>query len=419
MKHEITKKWRVLTSILAMTLIGVMFSTSAALADMAAGVSISNIANVDWAENTGAAVPSNAVVVTVNLVPNLAWDDGSLAPSYEQTIVPGAGVSYTMDLLNLSNGSATVTLNDDTPTPGTNLNNDANFTATPTTTVPANDLTLVGTVASGPATDTGGGTWTIPVYNLDTADLNVGITRIHINGVTGTYYVVAAGSDATNLVITSAGDPGVVVGDQIGEVLEITYAGTVATLPDTSLVGIHDHALTAASGTASDQISSDGNDGAGNDWRTLVAVSDLTITKYVRNDTAAVVGATTPTDDGFGTYGTSYYRSGVTGDPGDVLEYLIIVSNGGSGVATDVVVTDAIPTTYVNLDQATVDIDTNGDGTFNLTDAILTNDAASYAAPNLTVYAGVGGTFVGPPATTGGTVAAGATTAIIFQVQIK
>lgn len=422
MQSRFTQLTGTLLGILVVAFIGVTLSTTSAHALLAAGTSIDNQATVSY--NEGADVTSNTVSTTVNLVSGLVWDDTSLSPVTQSVSPGGTIIDYTVDLLNTGNGTTAVTLNDNTVN-GANLNADSAFTTSPTI---AANLNLVGTIASGPGVF-GGVTTDIPVYNIDVAELEVGVTRIHINGVTGSYFTVAAGSTATNLVVTGDAS-GIVAGDQIGEVINITYSGDAATLAS-GTSGTHDHALEAtddvggglnADGNtaASDTVESNADGGAGTDWVTTIAIGVLTIDKYVRNVTNPVAGATSIPYDG-----NTYYQTGVTGnsDPdgagpgvGDTLEYLIVITNAGPGDATNVSVADAI-STYLSLSTATIDIDTNGDGTFDVTDAI-TNDAASFASPNLTVYPGAGGVA---STTTGGTVAFDATptTAIRFQVVIQ
>jgi hypothetical protein len=79
----------------------------------------------------------------------------------------------------------------------------------------------------------------------------------------------------------------------------------------------------------------------------------LTVTKYVRNVTIAVAGAgqlipNPPINGGAATF----YQSGVNGKPGDVLEYLYVISNTGTGTVKAVVATDAVPN-YTTLRNST------------------------------------------------------------------
>jgi len=45
----------------------------------------------------------------------------------------------------------------------------------------------------------------------------------------------------------------------------------------------------------------------------------------------------------------NYYPAGVTAKPGDILEYILVSTNSGSGPVSAAVVTDVLPTTYVTL----------------------------------------------------------------------
>ncbi len=415
MRSTFTQRTGSLLGIAIVALLGVSLATTSAHALLAAGTTISNTAHVDWAEDaTATGVDSNQVDVTVNLVSGLVWDDTSLTP-VTATVAPGGAVSYAVDLLNTGNGTTTVSLTDNTADAG--VNGDSAFSTSPTT---AANLTLVGTVASG-AGVFGGATTTIPVYNLDVAELEVGVTRIHVNGATGTYYTVAAGSTATSLVVT--GDASAVAaGDQLGEVVNITYSGTAATLAAPPASGTHDHSLTATddvggglnadgNAAASDTVQSDADGGAGTDWVTTVAVGTLSINKYVRNNTTAGHNPAAAADITFAT--VDYWQTGVTGDTGDTLEYLVVISNTGAGAATNVIMTDTLTTAFVALTTTNISLDENGDGTFETTDAITSSDA-SYAAPTLSVFAGVGGA---DPA--GGSIAASGSTVIRYQVVIQ
>ena len=149
---------------------------------------------------------------------------------------------------------------------------------------------------------------------------------------------------------------------------------------------------------------------------TLTAPS-VTVTKYVRNVTTGTAGGGTTISYDSGSGSNTYYSSGVTGKPGDVLEYVIQVANAGTGGgATDVVINDPVPayTTYVassmTLDSAA------------LTDA--DNDADAGETDGTTVYIYAGSTpgndgAAGVGNGTGGTLTAGSTTRGSFRVTIQ
>jgi hypothetical protein len=77
----------------------------------------------------------------------------------------------------------------------------------------------------------------------------------------------------------------------------------------------------------------------------------LKVDKYVRNVTQpAMTGsnpfAGNPLSIDSGSF--SYYQSGITGKPGDILEYLAVLTDDGTGQSTSVYATDLTPT-YVTL----------------------------------------------------------------------
>jgi len=78
----------------------------------------------------------------------------------------------------------------------------------------------------------------------------------------------------------------------------------------------------------------------------------LTVTKYVRNVTLASVGAT-PITAPAAIGGATYYQTGVSGKPTDVLEYLLVIANTGRGSATVVVATDPVPIYTTLLSSST------------------------------------------------------------------
>lgn len=403
-----------LLGIIAVALIWVASAATPADALVAAGTSIDNAATVSYTE--GADVTSNTVSTTVNLVSGLAWDDASLTPvtqTYGST--SALTVDYTVDLINLGNGATTATISN-----GTTESTPANLTAGTWTIngVASPAVLMGGTVSSAAATPAGANT-DIPVSFVDLAALVPGDT-VRIGGVGGNDYVVAAGSTATNLIVVGDATADVAsAGVQIGEVSTITFTGTTGTL-STTLSESHNHAMTATddvggglnadgNAAASDTVNSNGS---GTLWQTFVTAGVLSIDKYVRNVTSPNAGATSIVYAG-----NTYYQTGVTGDSTtDTLEYLIIVSNAGPGDATDVTVADDI-STFLSLVTTSVDIDTNGDGAFDRTDAV-NNNGAAVAGTVLTVYAGDGGLASGP---NGGVVAFDATptSAVRFQAAIQ
>ena len=154
---------------------------------------------------------------------------------------------------------------------------------------------------------------------------------------------------------------------------------------------------------------------------TVITVSRplLEVTKYVRNTNPGFAGADPYVFDGI-----TWYRTGVTGNPGHEMEYLIVVDNSDADatLAANIVISDPIPqfTTYV-IDSIRLD----DDGTAltfaafaDQADADNDDDAAEYdAAGNGTViiYAGVGGDDT---TSVGGELAQGESSRAVFRVTI-
>jgi len=72
--------------------------------------------------------------------------------------------------------------------------------------------------------------------------------------------------------------------------------------------------------------------------------SQLTIQKYVRNVTTPVVGGGLTLVNPPINNTVTYYQTGVSGKPGDTLEYAVKITDTGTGNAGSVIATDPIPT---------------------------------------------------------------------------
>jgi len=159
------------------------------------------------------------------------------------------------------------------------------------------------------------------------------------------------------------------------------------------------------------------------------AASDLTITtvqltaalnvlKYVRNINvvpACSGGTTIIRDTGLGAGSGTYCTAGVTGNPGQTLEYLIGVTNpAGGAVANNVVISDPVPAFTTKVANKIAKDPGTGVFVATGTDAVDA-DFAKTVAGTVSIYAGTGGTDAG----TGGSLAAGVTTFGAFQVTIQ
>lgn len=204
--------------------------------------------------------------------------------------------------------------------------------------------------------------------------------------------------------LTNAFSAAVVIGEQGTATITVT-TDSVTTPPS----GTHNVTTTYTSQTTPAATSN-------NDVLYTVFRAALDVTKYVRNVTTA---NGTGTAQAFG--GETYYDSGVNGNPGEVMEYLVLVSNpAGYADADNIVVSDPIPqfTTYV---ASSIQLDANGGGLVAQDDSD-SGDAAEFdaGANTVYVYAGAGGTdgAAGFNNGTGGTLSAAETSAVVFQVTI-
>ena len=114
--------------------------------------------------------------------------------------------------------------------------------------------------------------------------------------------------------------------------------------------------------------------------------------------------------------------TGVTTKPGDILEYILVAANSGSGPVSASVVTDVLPTSFVTFrdnaygsgKEVTYVSDTNVVTTLS---KASDGDQVDYniTTPNtLTVYVGTGATNI-----SGGTIPAGKSVLVLYQVTVN
>jgi uncharacterized repeat protein (TIGR01451 family) len=152
---------------------------------------------------------------------------------------------------------------------------------------------------------------------------------------------------------------------------------------------------------------------------TTAVSSNLQVSKYIRNitDVTKNSGVAFP-------YGGNNYYSGagdVTANPGETLEYLIVVANSGTADATATVLTDSVPA-FTVIDTTTFGVDTDfddaADDITDGTESLTTRDGGFvYINGNvITVYLGTGAS---DNPGTGGTVTGGTTNVVLFQVDLQ
>lgn len=406
-KQSISRRrvaWRTFAGGFALLAIVFLVLPQFAHAALPANTQITNAAQLSYFDGSATQTASSSVTVTVALVPSAP----AVVSGSDQT------TAYTTTDTELNN-TFTVTATSNGPdsyslTPaivGTPTNTTG---ASVSLTSPASPVTLGATITLAGSTAT-----VLNVPSDGTADsvvneIAVGDTVV-VNGEARTVSAVSdpGGSGTATITLDSALSAAPSAGVTVAERVTVTVnvkSGTITTSGQ-SIVVVKN--LTVASTTDGTETTTSGN-------VTDTFTSGLaTFTKYVRNVTHPVAGSTS-----IAYQGQTYYRSGVTAVTGDALEYLLVVTNSGTGSISQAYITDNLPVTYAafnttayNGGAAAVTYYDESDTASYLT-AAADADQATWSSPTLTVYVGTGAT-----SSSGGTIAAGASVHVLYQVTVQ
>lgn len=372
-----------------------------ALTGTAANTVIGNTVYVDYQDAGNHQQPQ--INASVDVTVALKSAAPTLIKPADQTIPSGTEVTYTYTITNNSNGPETYNLTE------ANSPNDGNITP--------------GSVTM-PATITLGATSVVSVSGT-----TITVPSGTVNGIAGGNTVVIGSNtysvssvDTANSTITVT-DPGstlaadATAGTQIGQqgTFDVKYTPVTTVNGDTFTDTI----------TATSQDTAASTDNKTN--TTTVTLAVLTVHKYVRNinATAACTGQTNAsfppvtTDTGLGAGSGTYCDAGVTGKPGETLEYLIIVSNTGDTDAHSVIIQDAEPaytTKVADKIALSAPAVTGAPGAFTSTgtDAV-DGDFAKTSSGTVYIYGGTGGKDDG----TGGTLPNGDSIYAAFRASIE
>ncbi len=320
---------RILVS--ALLMIGLVAVAGNALASVAANAQIINQATLSYDDGTGIQTSSSSVTVTVALV--------EVAPAIDPG--PDQSAAYTVPNIPLDN-SFTITATANGPdsyglTP--NLVSESNTGGATLTVTSANPVLLGATVTF----DASSTTTAIVVPADGTADAVVnGIApgdTVVIGGDIRTVQSVSDNATGTSTITLTVALPaapgaGVLVAEQQVVTVQvesgtITAAGTDITVVKTlTATSVSDPGESVTSGQITDTFTS--------------GVANLT--KYVRNVTNPVVGTNSVSYNA-----VTYYQADVSAEPNDLLEYLLIASNSGSGQVTAAEIEDVLPVSFVTL----------------------------------------------------------------------
>lgn len=388
-----------------------------ALANVAANTQIVNSAKLTYAGGSAAAT----VVVSVALVPstpNVSITYGNAAYTAPNTPV----ISDTVTITATANGPASYSV---APAVGATANvagaNPASVNApTPVVSIGASVTTGTSgttfvTVPAGIAS--GSGSAVNGIGPASTIIFTVNGNSYTRSGLTTTDNGNGTFSIAWATPIPAADVPlaGVLIAEQKTVAVNVA-PGTVLAAGSNITVAVSATVSTPGAPNATATTASP------NTWTT--PSPNVSLTKYVRNTSTPVVGSAGATSFTINTVTSTFYTGGVTGKPGDTLEYVIVASNTGATDLNSSALSDLVPTAYVNFvtspgpygGKEVFYIDPASATTVFTAAAVGANQASWVAGnnPNLVVNVGTGASNSAP-----GTIPAGKSVTIAYQVTIK
>lgn len=384
-----------------------------ALADVAANAPIVNQASLTFDDGTGSQTINVSVVVKVSLVKGAASVSCATPATLAYNLADTA-YTYTYYVTAGGNGPDTYSLASSVAGQNNTIAPGAPAVAIAAPDAP-NSVALGATItAQGSAA--GSSVLTVPQDGLSDGELN-GIDAgdwVVINGGTLAQVLgITDPDDDTSLATITLTAPlaaAVPAGIPVLERKEFTvtvYSGTIQT------VGTDIEVFTETSAANSDSTASNVCT-----VTTTYTSGKAALTKYVRNvsDNGAnpVAGGTPFT---INLTNADYFTAGVEGKATDVLEYLLVVENQGTGDLTAASINDVLPTDFVTFDSATYDViyvDEDG-GEHSLTQGGGDDRATLTGGAALEVH--VGGT--NPAQTTAGVIPFGKTVMVTYRVTIK
>ncbi len=393
-------KARILLSI-ALAVAVVLASNTNLLAAVAANARIVNQATLTYDDGSGTQTATADVTVTVALVPGAPALD---QPPDASTAYAGPGTTLTFVYTVTAGGNGP-----DTYTITTAVTGSANTTG-PGASAPAT-VTLGATI-----TTTGSTASVLQVPSDGTADNSV-------NGIEVGNTVLVAGQVRT---VTAISDPATGLATiTLDSVLPAAPAAGVPIYEQQQINLVVDSGTIVTGGTdITVTVDTTAANSAGSDTDQVVATftsGQASLVKYVRNLTWANgntggTGAASITVNGT-TY--DYYTGGVTGRPGDVLQYVLVASNTSSAAVGNSTITDVLPVAYVSFNPDVYA--TTGDviyidetGTEHQLTQEADSDQATLSGATLTVHVGAGSGSSG-----GGSIPAGGSVTVAYQVIIN
>lgn len=389
---------------------GLLVAGGQAMATTAADATIRNTVTVSYADAGGNA--QTPLLSSVDVTVNLVRANPILNAPADQSTDAATDAVYSYTITTAANGVATYNLT-------TPLAQSAGISGSTATALPAS-VTLGATTVASAVSIAAAGTTVITVPRDNTVDGSInGLVVGDIVVIGGQEFLIAAigadnvGPGTTTITVNGNGS---VLNAAVGALVAERKTFSLTVDPGTVSDATVDQTITVTT-TATDAI-----DGAytSNDVTVTTVLSvGLTVQKLVRNSTSGAAGTGTSVSYG----GNTYYPGGITGNPGDVLEYLIVVTKSATTAsATQVRISDPVPpfTTYV-ANSLRLD---NGSGLSVLNDSGADGDAGETDNNTIYIYPGAGGSDGGAGAPgigdgVGGSLGASDVSYALFQVSIQ
>ena len=462
---------------IAIALILLVLGSEALAAGTAANTQLQNTVTVNYDNIAG--TPQTAVTASVTITVNLVQAIPSISinsttPSTLTNIAEGQTVTVNYQVTSNSNGPDSYDLNltESTASGFLSATNSAyastNTTIPNTGTIATLGATTVGTASLTFSNTAGAGSNQCVYPGTDVCAIEVpndGANNGTVNGIavaaevkinngtTSVYCTVASVTD------TNGGAPYIPTTQGSTITVQNCYADAAQTAPLGSTFAIArgnsiyqttavtvTYTMGTLSGGSSDtttisvqaQTTTGSNQSAAVTTAITVNAPSLVIHKFVRNTSGSGNPASCPTT-GYACLvanGQTYYASGVTANPGNTLEYAVLVENQASNVK-NVVLTDPLVTftSYVALSAGLIDSGTVAGcagGTCTVTNTaghVFTNvaddtlatvgDFGGINASTVTIYAGVGGDESAAAGSKGGSIAAGDVSVGFYQATLQ
>lgn len=398
---------------IAMLAAGSLAGAGQAWATTAADTTLRNTVTVSYSD--AALNAQTPLTATVDVTVNLVRANPLLSAPADISTDPATAAVYSYTITTAANGIATYNLT-------TPLAQSAGISGS-TAVSSAGSVTLGASTVASATTILAAGTTTISVPRDNTTDGTINGLSVNDFVVIGgqVFQVSGIGADTASpgtTTITVNGN-GTALPLAAGTLIAERQSFTVTVTPGPVSNASADQTITTTT-TATDNVV---NTYTSNDVTVTTVLSvGLTVQKLVRNTNyGAGAGGNVAGVGGVVYGGNTYYAGGVTGNPSEVLEYLIVVTkNATTSSATQVKISDPIPpfTTYVG---GSMSLD-NGVGASALNDSGSDGDAGETNGIAVYFYPGTGGTD-GPGAGvndgTGGSMGANAVSYATFRVTIN